>query len=392
MFNPYNNLKSVAVPQQTGGISTSSVGAGPDYVLKRSGDPVVGGLKIPGSKEAMISPNGDFNAWDRKDLARRHMQMFQSMNNGELAIDDGMSSLSASEQAYQRAAINHQFREAFNNPDIGQWASLGSALAAKIEAQMTREGFMGTLMRPYVATEGEWPRIRTHERHVTAVVSSGINNIGYQHFREKESHIREIEIKASVRVAMLDLDRQGQDLLNDARDECYEQISVQEDRQWKLLADASVYAGNKITYLAGELTPNLFAQGRLLLEGKLVPPAVAIMAYDLWADFFNDKFLAVLDQVHRYDLFNTGYFGSFQGIKLITDGYRLPNFRVLDEGEMYFVAQPDYHGAYVTRNNLIVMPNDGFQQNEASRGWFVRKTFGAAITNANSVSKLVRLR
>ena len=396
--NPYEGAvittkpQSAAYPTQQQMMSNSSMDIQGDWRFK-GGMPITD-YKMSGSSDYLVNKNLEFNAYDKKDLwnsINAARQLVSSGQVGDATIFDSYSSLNLSERRQRIEEDRQRIIQAFEDPNPEKWQSLGSVLQQKIQMQNERVGFVNRLAIPFNVGPLNFAHVRVRDRVGVAVVSTSPNNIGFQRYSDRVIDLTEYELLASIHVDKLSLARLGEDMLQDVREDAVEAITTRKDRIWKQAADAVVGYTNQLQLVVGELTPNILARMVESIARWNLPPAYAVMAYDFWTDFANRDFLTALDPVTRFDVLTTGRLANFMGVEIITDGFRSPVQRVLNRGEMYLTAEPQYHAVYLVRDGVQVIPTDGYNQNNTGRGWLVSELYGFAIANWNSVAKVKRI-
>lgn len=115
--------------------------------------------------------------------------------------------------------------------------------------------------------------------------------------------------------------------------------------------------------------------------------STSIMSGDVMNDLLvGNDFSTYWDPVSKYQLLQTGNVGSVLGTSIITDGFREPNLRVLEDGELFFTSSPDFTGVYTDRGPIQSVPVDSYPDGSPSRGWSMAEFISAALANAKSVA------
>ena len=353
-----------------------------NYVLK-DGSPIEELRFGKSSSRALDSTSGEFNANNKQDLMQQIANLMQAVASGNVV--EQHASMSATDEANARRDL---LAEALSDDSGAKWASLGAGLAQQINEMADRQGFLRRVMVPNTLRTGEIARIPMPSHDALAVVATAANNVGYQNIRQRVFTPAEFEIVADVRVESLDLEQVSGDLLEHAYNDGLQSIMVAEDRLWKQMADATVGTVNPLEYIAGELTTKNLGRLRQAVAGWNLPAVTCIIANDFWSDVIgSNDFATFLDPITKYDLVLNGQLGTMVGMNLITDAFRQPNQKVLEQGEIYVVASPENHGGYTTRGGIRSTPTTGANQGNSTRGWFMSNPFSAALTNVRSVAK-----
>lgn len=354
--------------------------AGAQVVL-RNGDPLTE-LKFGKSNSAALDEKtGEFNAYNKKDLINSLSSLMDAVSSGDVVTDQPLSSEAAADQRKELLA------SALADETGAIWASLGASLANQINEQANREGFLRKVSMPHTLRQGDIARIPMPSHNTIAVVATSASSIGYQTIRQKVYTPAEFEINGNVRVEQLDIDQVNGDLLEHAYNDGLQSIMVQEDVIWKRSADATVGVVNPLEYISGDLTPRILGNLRQSVSRWNLPVSTAVIANDYWSDIIGSPdFSSFLDPVTKYDLALNGQLGTLVGLQLHTDAFRAPNQRVLNPGDLYVVANPEYHAAYTTRGGVRSTPTSGADGGNSTRGWFLSCPFSFILANARSVA------
>lgn len=356
---------------------------GARMVLK-NGDPIEALRFGKSNQMALSSSTGEFNAYDKKDLAMAIGQLMQAVASGEI-VHEQQSVASAAEMAEQRREM---VSEAMADPSGAKWQALGSGLARQIDEQVERQGFLRNIAMGNTLRQGEQARIPMPTHDALAVVATSSASVGFQTIRQRVFTPQEFEIIANVRVESLDLEQVSGDLLEFAYNQGLEAIMTKEDLLWKAAADKTVGVVNPLELIAGELTTKNLGALRQAVAKHNLPAATAIIANDYWTDIIgSNDFATMLDPITKYDLALNGQLGTLVGMQLITDAFRQPNQKVLNPGEIYIVASPENHAAYTTRGGIRSTPTSGADQGNTTRGWLLAEPFSFVLGNARSVAK-----
>ena len=336
--------------------------------------------------DMFVGQNGELQGWDRKDLMRTISQLMAQASAGDVEVQRDGRDL-ARETAESRALTV----AAFNDHTSKKWATLGTTIAGKITLAQDREGFMRRLLAKNDLQMGNMPRIRVVDKLVTAVMLSSESTVFPQYVQDNYIFPPEVSVVARVMVKNREINQGSSDILEEKFYEGQEGVMVVEDRYWKQLADATVGIDNPLKYLVGGLTPASFSEMKTTMETWSINVATCLMAGDYWNDIVsNSAFGAWFDPVSQYEIVSTGRIGSLLGIGFITDGFRHKQLKVLEPGELYFVADPAQHGGYTDRGPLQSKEEDGMDGNMLARGWSFAEEISLGIGNARSIIKAKR--
>lgn len=335
-----------------------------------------------------VGANGEINATDKRDLLKAMVELANAVSAGEIYTDVSGAKSAREIAAENRAIIRDSYAD--RTPG-GRWAELGTGIAAELNTRLEREGFMRTVFVRADLAEGSVARIRVRTPNVRAVVARGVAQNWPQFVRDKFIMADEFTISSNPRVEELDIHQGSSDILEDKFYEAQEAINVQEDRVVKNLFDAAVGIYNNVTYYSGQFTPAIFQALRYKVSAWRLPVANFLFAADVMNDFVvGTDFSTFWDPISKYELVQTGQIGSFFGTNFITDGFRDPNLRVLNDGESYVTSTPEFTGAYTDRGPVQANPVDSYPDGVPARGWFMFEHISAVLGNAKAVAKAVR--
>ncbi|AXG66856.1 major head protein [Dickeya phage vB_DsoM_JA29] len=354
-------------------------------VVLRNGDPLHD-LKINGER-ILSESTGEVNAISKKDLIGRIGQLLNAAQNGDI------QEVSESHVGMTKDQIREENRQLIEEAaaDPAKWDSLGASIVGAIEDRAERQGLLRRICKGATVRQGDVPRVELKTHQAQAIIATGPSEYGYRQLRGRVFTPDEFELKSIIRVSRMDLEQINGDLLDRAQQDGLQSIMVAEDRLWKEAADRSVGMANPVTYIHGELTPRLLSVLKQQVSAWPMPVTTAILAADYWNDIIgNDQFTSALDPVSKYELITTGRLGTLLGLDLVTDGFRAPEHRVLQDGELYVVADQDYHAMYTTRGGTQSQPTSGANQGSTDRGWLLSSVFSFTLANVRSVAKAQR--
>ena len=340
--------------------------------------------RFKGSNDRIVGRDGNINAGNKQELMHRLLEIAEMVGKGELT-----KTISEDRRDTVRAR-REMVRSAYYDESGRQWAELGSAVAAELAEVGEREGFARNLLHRVDVAQGSFPVIDVKQTNVTAVIASSPASIYAQFLKNKKLMPPEFDIVANLLVDERELAQGPSDILEQKFIEGQQQIQVKEDQVWKLAVDATIGAinGNQQQIFGGPFTPGglgvLFdSVGRWNLQ-----PTSIVMASDAWTDVLTgSNFTGWFDPVSQYEIVTSGYIGRLMGLNVRTDAYREPILRVLNAGEIYVTAAPEYHGALTDRGPV---QSKDVPVQRAARGWFLWELISLVVHNPRSVVKGLR--
>ncbi len=349
-------------------------------VVLKNGDPLTE-LRFSGSSHrALDERSGEFNANDKRELLRSISKMFEAQSSGEIRRQTSAARMAEIEMRREVVVAAHA--------DPEKWAALGADLAVQIQEQRNREGFLRRVAIGQDLKQGQLPRVNVPMWDAMAVVATGPANVQFQLIRNKQFLPAEFEIVANLRCDRLEMEQVGGDILDNLYNQGLDSVMVKEDKLWKASADLTVGVVNPLNFIGGLLTPQILATIRQGVTDWNLPATTAIISNDFWADIVGSTdFATMLDPVTKYDLVMNGELGTLVGMALLTDGFRQPNQKVLNRGEIYVLSTPEHHGCYSDRGGVRSEPTTGADSGNTSRGWLLSEILSWTLANPRSVSK-----
>lgn len=349
-------------------------------VVLKNGDPLTE-LRFSGSSHrALDERSGEFNANDKRELLRSISKMFEAQSSGEIRRQTSAERMAEIEMRREVVVAAHA--------DPEKWAALGADLAVQIQEQRNREGFLRRVAIGQDLKQGQLPRVNVPMWDAMAVVATGPANVQFQLIRNKQFLPAEFEIVANLRCDRLEMEQVGGDILDNLYNQGLDSVMVKEDKLWKASADLTVGVVNPLNFIGGLLSPQILATIRQGVTDWNLPATTAIISNDFWADIVGSTdFATMLDPVTKYDLVMNGELGTLVGMSLLTDGFRQPNQKVLNRGEIYVLSTPEHHGCYSDRGGVRSEPTTGADSGNTSRGWLLSEILSWTLANPRSVSK-----
>ena len=354
----------------------------PKFVT-RQGEPLAENLRFRGQSQPAIASTGTMNASNKKDLMSQIGQLITAYSRGDVQRNRVTAIADKREIAKERRAA---LAQAIADTSGKSWAALGEVIAEDIYETTGREGFVRKLMAFKELEQGEIARVRFRQKEITAFTAASASEITPIYVRNNFHYLPEFYLGDNILIEERDIHQSTGDILEEKYQEGLEAIMTQEDRLWKRMADTAASVSNTVTYFT-TFTPMHFTQIKSQVTGWGIPGAYCILAYDLWDDMigtpgFSDWF----DPVHQHELILEGELGTMLGLSLLTDAFRLPELKVLEQGEIYVVGAPETHGALQQRGDLSSNPINTYNEGKPARGWYIFEMLCMALVNSKSVS------
>lgn len=332
-------------------------------------------IKIKGSQEYIADTRtGQFNANNKRELAQK---ILSALN------------LKTSSVAPEKLSdIRNEIKAAYaDKTPGGKFKAVGAAIAGELYEVANRQGFARKLLKKVETQQGADIRIDVKFPNSVAITAVSATQVQPVILRDKHYYPVAIDIAHRLMISKQEMDRTSGDILNEKLQEGQAAIQVAEDRLWKKSADQMVGILNPEYILAGGLTPNSLAAMRTAIISHNLPAATVVAASDVLNDLLGTNFSNWYDPVSMYEVVSTGNLGSLLGLELMTDAYREPLLRVLDQGDVYVVSSPEFHGGFADRGPVESTELDGALLGVNARGWYMVETIAMLVQNPRSVVK-----
>jgi hypothetical protein len=346
-------------------------------------------FKLPGGGNYLVGRGGEINASDKKELLRNIAEFFDAMSRGEVRAaspDEPSKEMLATERKQALIA-------AYNDRGGRSFTDLGTAIGMELYETANRDGFMRRFLMKADVQQGTIPRIRFSFKTQFAVAASSAAQIQPLMVRSKYLLPPEFYIEDYLLIEEREINQSSGDILEEKLLEAQEAVMVQEDKIWKALVNALVGAANQQVNVVGSFTPQAMQVMRQQITAWGLTADTMIFASDVWSDIVaNSAFTQFYDPVSQYEIVQTGVIGRVLGLTMISDAYRVPQLKVFNQGEIYMVTRPDYHGAYTDRGPVVAQEINGQANGMGvpARGWYLWEQMSMTVPNARSFVKAVR--
>lgn len=335
--------------------------------------------KADGSQ--LVGANGEINASSKKDLLKQ-IAAFLAVASGE----DTQQQIVTPAMASERARENREWVTAAF-ADSNQHKALGEVMANDLYVSANRQGFARRFLGYKQLTQGQEARVALRMKNVMAYEATSMSRVQAQYVRDNIYRPQEFYIQARPFIGEKDIQQSTEDLLEEKFVEASEGVMVREDRLWYKMAKASSTIVNNQTLLTGQMTPASLAALRNQVTRWNIPVAHLLMANDLWNDILgNDQFSNIIDPVSKAELLLTGKLGTILDMEVTSDGYRHPNHKVLQKGELFVVGNAENHGQITDRGGIVSVPLDASHEGTPGRGWHFYELVTMVIANPRSVA------
>lgn len=348
-------------------------------------DPVIASdLSRGRGTERFVGRDGHVNASSDADLTRQVAAFLKSVSENRAVTEEQASA------RIERASVRREMTEAAFVSDKAH-KELGQVMADELYQAANREGFMRRFFARQDLIKGQFPYVKMRMKNVVATVATGPVQVQTQITRDNTYTPPEFNIVARPFVEEREIQQSPGDVLDEKYLEAQESIMVAEDRLWRKLALNTVNIANPKTTFVGTMT----AGGLMTLRNQVsrwnIPVSSFLIANDLWNDIVADpSFQNNIDQVSKHELLLTGQLGVMFGMEILSDAYRHPEQKVLNQGEMFAIGEPINHGQYTDRGGITSVPTDQSVEYKIGRGWVLSELMSMVLANPRSVAYATR--
>lgn len=339
--------------------------------------------KRKGSSERIVASTGEINANSKKDLWAQNIEFLQAAEQGNILTAAQLESKEFTKRNRDLllAAVN----------DKEAHRVLGEKIAESLYIVCNRQGFLRKFLARNTVDQGAMPRFPLRTKNVTAVYATSPTQVDSQITRDKWYYPPEFQIVARPFVPENEINQSAQDVLQEKFTEAQEAIMVGEDRLLYNACNAIVNTDNNLSIISSQLTPLTFMNVVVNVSRWGLKTPYALLATDLMRDVIgNNEFQAAIDPVARHELLLTGQIGTMYGCALVTDAYRHPEHKVLNQGEFFIYADALNTGAYSDRDGIKSQPIDISIEKVPGKGWVMWESFAMVVANSRAAAKGIR--
>lgn len=329
--------------------------------------------------ERFVGANGEINANSKADLLKQGAAFLQ-MVAATGAVTEEQAASAEEVSAARRQMLTAAYADKTAHKELGE------IMADELYQAANREGFARRFMAKQTLGQGQTPRVHMRMKNVTAAIQTSATQVHTQIVRDNLLTPPEFYIQTRPFVEQKDIVTATGDVLEEKFVEATEGMGVQEDRTWKNLALQTVGVDNEPVTFFGTMTAGGLMNLRNQVSRWNLPVDYWLVANDLWNDIVGDtSFQQVIDPVSKHELLLTGQLGVIYGMIVISDAFRHPQHRVLDQGEMFCIASAVNHGMMTDRGGIESSPIDQSIEGIPGRGWHMFSMISMVVANSRSV-------
>jgi hypothetical protein len=355
------------------------------YGLAKSAGKATAGL----SHEPIVGSNGSINGFNMADFMKNMGALMAAASSGQVVEE---------QKAHARATLQEKLGKkealasAINSNDTATQQALAEVVGDTVYETLGRSGFARKFMTIKPLARTETHRVPVVTPDVTSFISTENSDIPSSQIRQNVLYPKPFVTSARVLIDILELMISPVDLLDIKYNQALEQILVGEDRAFLKFVEAAAPVHNEPVYFT-TLTPTVLASVRNQIDTQGgIPVGGMLMAADIWADIISEsEFQNFYSPVEKHEIVLTGRLGTLMGMDIVTDGFRIPNLKVLPQGGLYVFGIPDTLGQIGQYEQMQVTAIDQGVIGVNKKGWLLNNVIDMCVGNARAVVKAARI-
>lgn len=341
--------------------------------------------------------NGQLNASDKTEALQQLVRYASVLANaGSMTNLPGTAM--GSQPGYTEETRDQLLRQALNTQE-GKIA-LGQAMANPIRRNLDYQGVGRKALVVDPLPQGALP-VYDKDIDVAASVISSNGATPESRVQGDRVMLPELEIVSNPTVRIAEVKRRRFNVIDRAQQKARQEIQAQEDAN--IFAALDYSSGNAAGF-GGENTRQAFNNGTTLEMIDLLNIKRQIDRWDLvttryfmnitqftdilgWAynagagATTNNNQYGGFDPVTTREVLQTGLYGHIWGADIIVS-------KIVPDGTVYGVAEPEFVGVFPVRQDIEVLPAD--EPRQLKLGWVVSEIVGVGVVNPRGVAAAVR--
>lgn len=342
--------------------------------------------------------NGQLNAADTTEALNQLVRYASVLANAN-SLTNAPGTSAGSVAGYSEEQRDALLRQALQTQE-GKIA-LGQAMANPIRRNLDYQGVGRKALVVDPLPQGALP-VYDKDIDVAAAVISSNGAAPESRVQGDRVMLPELEIVSNPTVRIAEVKRRRFNVIDRAQQKARQEIQAQEDAN---IFAAMDYASGAGAGFGGENTRQAFANGSTLELLDLLNVKKQIDRWDLvttryfmnitqftdilgWAynaggsgGTANNNQYGGFDPVTTREVLQTGLYGHIWGADIIVS-------KIVPDGTVYGVAEPEFVGVFPVRQDIEVLPAD--EPRQLKLGWVVSEIVGVGIVNPRGVAAAVR--
>lgn len=336
----------------------------------------------------VVAADGSINAANNAEMMKNMLLLMAQASAG--GIQEVRAS--AKQDINQKLEKRQALAAAMHSRDKDTQEALAEVMGEMVFETLGRAGFSRKFLTVKPITPGAVHQIPVIVPDVTAIFSTENLNAPASQIRGKVIQPKPFSIDVNVLIDEMEIATSPVDLLDLKYNQALEQGLVGEDRVFVRLADAASKVHNTPVFF-DTLSPTILASVRTQMDTQGgIPVGGMLISADIWADIIAEtEFQNTYSPIEKHEIVLSGRLGQLMGMDIVTDGFRIPNLKVLGQGTLYVFGVPDTLGEIGQYGQMTATAVDRKTVGEAKRGWFLQNIMDMTIANSRAVVKAQRI-
>ncbi len=340
------------------------------------------GGNLDRSASPLVGANGEINANTKTELLERIAGLVELVGQGEVVQTTVEADAQYKDDCDRivTAALEDRTHEAGGGMYV-----MGETLGDAVWETTGRLGFTSKFLLRHDVPRGQEGRIRVRQKNVVSWIITRESYIPRSIVRQNWVYPEVVTLATYTTIDDTERAMAPVELMDEKYTEMLEATMVREDNLVRWLATQAAPVFNDVFTFA-ELTPAIYSAMQIQIQRWGLSAPHCLIAIDLWNDIrTNSDFLSVYEPVSKLTLIEEGRLGKIYDTEIYTDGLRYESLQVLEEGEMFFFAEPQGLGGFCEYMPLQTKPADLHHVGIGAEGWYSHMSRGYSVTNSRGV-------
>lgn len=326
---------------------------------------------------SMFNNQGQLNAYDRADALNQLVKYASVLSNNvpSDAAPVGQAFTSDQREAMLKKALMTQEGK----------IALGQAMANPIRRALDYQGVGRKALVVDPLPQGALP-VYDKDIDVTASVISSNGAAPESRIQGDRVTVPELEVVSNPTVRIAEVKRRRFNVIDRAQAKARQEIQAQEDSNiFAALDYSSTLENTNVTFAAGStLTKSILLGIKRQIDRHDLVTTKYFMNITQFTDILSWASGGVagtssdIDPVTQREILQTGLYGHIWGADIIVS-------KIVPDGTVYGVAEPEFVGVFPVRQDIEVLPAD--EPKQLKLGWVVNEIVGISVVNPRGVAK-----
>lgn len=323
----------------------------------------------------MFNKQGQLNAYDRADALNQLVKFASVLSNNIPA------NAAAAGESYSDEQKEGMLKRALMTQE-GKIA-LGQAMANPIRRALDYQGVGRKALVVDPLPQGALP-VYDKDIDVTAAVISSNGAAPESRIQGDRVTVPELEIVSNPTVRIAEVKRRRFNVIDRAQAKARQEIQAQEDSNiFAALDYAATLENMSVSFpTLSTLTKSILLGLKRQIDRHDLVTTKYFMNITQFTDILSwassGTSSGEIDPVTQREILQTGLYGHIWGADIIVS-------KIVPNGTVYGVAEPEFVGVFPVRQDIEVLPAD--EPKQLKLGWVVNEIVGISIVNPRGVAK-----